>query len=337
MTSGIENEITISHQKYSFIEKDLDQSVLKFFPQNPRIYSLLDPDEVNPDQREIEEKLIDMDHVRELKVSIETNGGLIDPLIVRDGDFVVLEGNSRLAAYRLLAKKDPIKWGLIKCRLLPANIDDSAIFVLLGQYHIVGRKDWNPFEQAGYLWRRINGTNIKPETLATEMGLSKTKTKKMIEVYEFMKQHNSIDPSRWSYYEEYLKSRSINAARAEFSELDNVIVNQIKTGNIRQAIDIRQKLEPVTKIKNLKKRRKLISDFIAGNLSIDDCYEEACNCGVNKDIVKNLSTIRIKLINLDEDKYIPNLSQEERNKCQFEVKKILQITKNIEKKFTCAP
>lgn len=28
----------------------------------------------------------------------------------RNGDYVVLEGNSRLAAYRLLAEKDPVKW-----------------------------------------------------------------------------------------------------------------------------------------------------------------------------------------------------------------------------------
>lgn len=49
-----------------------------------------------------------MEHVKQLRVSIESNGGLIDPLIVRDGDFMVLEGNSRLAAYRLLCRTDAV-------------------------------------------------------------------------------------------------------------------------------------------------------------------------------------------------------------------------------------
>ncbi|HMD89494.1 MAG TPA: hypothetical protein VKF38_10055, partial [Anaerolineaceae bacterium] len=92
MTNDNENEMIISNQTYTFIEKKLNQSILKFYPQNPRIYSLLDTDEEIPDQKLIEEKLIGMEHVRELKQSIEANGGLIDPLIVRDGDFMVLEG-----------------------------------------------------------------------------------------------------------------------------------------------------------------------------------------------------------------------------------------------------
>ena len=112
-----ENEIIISNQVYTFTERKINQSELKFYPQNPRIYSLLDFDEEIPDQKDIEDKFSAMDHVRELRLSIEANGGLIDPLMVRDGDFVVLEGNSRLAAYRMLKKKDPIKWSMVKCRL----------------------------------------------------------------------------------------------------------------------------------------------------------------------------------------------------------------------------
>ncbi len=94
------------------------------------------------------------EHVKELKESIKSNGGLIDPIIVRDGDFVVLEGNSRLAAYRILYKTDPIKWAKIKVTLLPKDIPESAVFTLLGQYHIVGKDPWDPYEQAGYLYRR---------------------------------------------------------------------------------------------------------------------------------------------------------------------------------------
>jgi hypothetical protein len=333
MANEIDNELIISNQAYPFTEKKILQSTLKFYPENPRIYSLLNSIEGTPDQQEIEDKLIGMEHVRELKQSIEANGGLIDPLIVRDGDFVVLEGNSRLAAYRLLAKKDAIRWGLVKCRVLPENITDEVIFKLLGQYHIIGRKDWSPFEQAGYLWRRIVDNKIEPEKLAKEMGLSVSKTKNMVAVYDFMKAHNAIDPTHWSYYEEYLKSRSINKARVEFPELDNRIVNQIKTGVITQAIDIRHKLEPITKITSPKKRKKILTCLVSGDLSLDKCFEEAENYGVNTDLLKNLSAIRAKVNNLDETKYISTLSAEDLKKCQFEIKKIMVRMKQIEKTF----
>ena len=49
-----------------------------------------------PDQEDIYSELLEQEHVRELKEDIRLNGGLIDPLIVRDGTLEVLEGNSRL-------------------------------------------------------------------------------------------------------------------------------------------------------------------------------------------------------------------------------------------------
>jgi hypothetical protein len=75
------------------------------------------------------------------------NGGLLEPLIVRGGSLEVLEGNSLLAAYRQLAAKEPIKWAMVKCTVLPADVDDSLVFALLGQFHIKGKKDWAPYEQ----------------------------------------------------------------------------------------------------------------------------------------------------------------------------------------------
>ena len=41
------------------------------------------------------------------------------------GDMVVLEGNSRLAAYHYLAGQDQNRWGKVRCTLLPADIDET--------------------------------------------------------------------------------------------------------------------------------------------------------------------------------------------------------------------
>jgi ParB-like chromosome segregation protein Spo0J len=148
-----------------------------------------------PSQEEIEEHMLTMDHVKTLRQSIR-EVGLIDPLIVRDGDFVVLEGNSRLAAYRKLSKEDPIKWGKVKCKVLPKDIEQSTILTILGQYHIVGRKDWSPFEQAGFLVRGMKATKVKIEEFAKSLGLSTSAAKKCIEVYEYMNEQNDLNPAR---------------------------------------------------------------------------------------------------------------------------------------------
>ena len=39
----------------------------------------------------------------------------MEPIFVHESTYEVLEGNSRLAAYRRLSQTDPVKWSMIKC------------------------------------------------------------------------------------------------------------------------------------------------------------------------------------------------------------------------------
>jgi hypothetical protein len=127
------HSITLNGIEVPFTECFIPHVDLKYYPENPRIYSIICSGNGDPSQEEIEKKLSDMDHVKQLIQSIKANKGLIDPLLVRDGDHLVLEGNSRLAAYRMLSKTDPIKWGNVKCRLLPSDMGVDLICALLGK------------------------------------------------------------------------------------------------------------------------------------------------------------------------------------------------------------
>ena len=101
----------IGQKKFEVTETELLQQDLLFYLDNPRVYSVLHENgHDNPTQTEIEEIMCSLDHVKSLKSQIMQNGGLIEPLIVvkRKDRYVVLEGNSRLAAYRILAKNDPL-------------------------------------------------------------------------------------------------------------------------------------------------------------------------------------------------------------------------------------
>lgn len=319
--------LTIGKKDYEVEICELNQADLKFYTENPRVYSVLNIGGEEPSQTEIEEHMCNLDHVKQLRLSIESNGGLIDPLIVRDGDYTVLEGNSRLAAYRLLCRTDAITWGKVKCKVLPADIDDAAIFALLGQYHIIGRKDWDPFEQANYLFRRHQQTRLPVEYMAQELGISKQKAKNMIEVIRFMIENDDLNKRHWSHYEEYLKNGGIKKYRETNPDIDETIVEAIKTETIREATDMR-KLGEIAKVGD-KQSKKVMQKIAEGEIDLYEGYEEVQDAGKLDDVVKKLKTFRQYINDNTIEKQIKG-SEEIYKQAQFEIKKIIKRLQDLE-------
>ena len=257
-----------------------------------------------------------MDHVKALIQDIKRDGGLTDPVIVRAGSMEVLEGNSRLAAYRVLHRIDPIKWAKIKCRLLPEDIDERLIFALLGQYHIKGKKDWAPFEQAGFLYRRSTTHNLDPAQLAREIGLSKRKVEHLIATYQFMLDHQESDTARWSYYDEYLKSRIIRKARLNQPGFDDLVVEKIKSGEIAKAVDVRNRLPVICSApKVLKKFAKRVYDF-------EDAHEQAVDAGADSAPYRRLATFRQWIAKPEVARTLGRTQGQTRKKIEFELDKL---------------
>lgn len=327
MAESTEN-LTIGKRDYLVTITELNQADLLFYTENPRVYSTLNIAGGEPTQEEIEEHMCNLDHVKQLKVSIESNGGLIDPLIVRDGDFTVLEGNSRLAAYRLLCKTDAIKWGKVKCKVLPADIDDAAIFALLGQYHIIGRKDWDPFEQANYLYRRHQQTRLPVEYMAQELGISAQKANAMINVISFMIEHGDLNKRNWSHYEEYLKNGGIKKYRETNPDMDETIVEAIKTGAIHEAKDMR-KLGDIAKVGD-KQSKKIMQKIATGEVDIYEGYSEVQDAGKLDDVVKHLKKFK-QYINDDSIEKQIRSSDETYKQALFEIGKIIKRLEKLSK------
>ncbi len=294
----------------------LAHSDLRFFVDNPRVYSILRSGGEEPSQKDIQRKLLEMDHVKALIQDIKRDGGLTDPIIVRAGSMEVLEGNSRLAAYRALAEIDPIQWATMKCKLLPKDLDESLIFALLGQYHIKGKKDWVPFEQAGFLYRRSINHSIDSAKLAREIGLSKPRVEHLITTYQFMLDHDETDTTRWSYYDEYLKSRIIRKARLGQPGFDNLIVEKIKSGEIARAVDVRDRLPLICSApKVLKKFAKKAYDF-------EDAHERAVDAGADSAPYKKLATFRQWLARPEVVMGLSHIQGETRKKVEYELSKL---------------
>jgi len=327
MGAFVEESLTLRGRDILVKAGRVPQAELRFYLENPRVYSIIKASREEPTQEEIQETLTKMDHVKHLVRSIEENGGLIDPVIVLGGENIVLEGNCRLAAYRILAEKDAVRWGEIKAKILPASTDESSIFALLGEYHIIGKKDWAPYEQAGYLYRRHKNHKIPIQTLHNEIGLSTKAISHLIDVYQFMIDKGEKDLNRWSYYDEFLKSNKIKKARDKYPKLDDLVVEKIRSGDIPRAVDIRDGLKLICEAEG-----KTLDRFASTKVNFEDSVHAAENRGVGDQVFSRLKKFRGWIGENTTEEDILELKGEPRNRTEFELDKIKKRADQLIKK-----
>lgn len=152
--------------------KEIDYLQLTFDPHNPRLPG-------NEDEREEDAALrwmLNKASVVELMQSIGEHGYFAgEPLIVTEdgapkGKYVVIGGNLRLAAVRLLHHPEdaPVKKASVKEVVAQANhkpkklpcliVDDrKEVLAELGFRHVTGIKAWNSLQKAKYLKQLVDG------------------------------------------------------------------------------------------------------------------------------------------------------------------------------------
>lgn len=315
--------ITIGKKDFQITETIMNQQDLVFYVENPRVYSVIrENGNDNPSQHDIEMYMRSMEHVKELKVQIEQNGGLLEALLVvqKADEYVVLEGNSRLAAYRILYGGNPSKWGKVRVNLLPDTITEEEIFTLIGSVHLNKKKDWTVFEQAAYVYRQKQLQKCPDSTLAKKVGLSAPTVKKYIDVYQFMVNANDTVQSHWNYYEQYVTSKDIQKYRDTYPEMDEVVVKQIKTGQIKMAKDIRDKLGKIAKASD-KGSNRIMRDYINEFVDIDEAYTRFEATGKSGNNYGKIKDFRVLMTS---DEFLTSLKAESVGNASisFELKKI---------------
>lgn len=312
----------IGNKELKYQEKEIPVSNLSFYSKNPRVYSILNEDQwADPDQNTIFEYMKRTEHVKALRLNIEMNGGLINPILVSND--IVIEGNSRLAAYKLLQIKDPIRWGKIRCHIFEEPLSDDDIFNLLCAFHVNGRKDWNAMEQAGLLYRRQQECMRPIEEIAKERGMKASEAKNMVATFELMKKNDDIEQSKWSYYEEYRKideevRKSEN--RVDDISIKQTILDRIKSETLGESKDLRT----IGKLLKLKDERadKVLVDYIKGKCEIDDVADLVNNTDIIESAIKQAKKMRdllssdavVKLAKNEEFIFLINKIQKSINK-----------------------
>jgi hypothetical protein len=145
---------------------DLPYQLLRLDPENPRV-----PETVEKNQRALLEFIYDRGSLAELAESMLDNGYFApERLVVRpsDGEYIVVEGNRRLATLMILHQvdqaegmrltdEDPTPEQLARLELIPSLIldDDEDVDQYLAYRHIGGLKTWSPEAKARFVARLV--------------------------------------------------------------------------------------------------------------------------------------------------------------------------------------
>lgn len=169
--------------------ESLDPRDLDLDPKNPRLRR----DEQGADQRHLLQVMIDRFKVEELAESIVKSGFIgFDPILAYNGEnsVIVLEGNRRLAAIKLLlnpelAPEASVRtWQALSRPLCPdersalerikvtvfPNRKDVSVRAYIGFRHVTGVLQWQPLEKAAYIADLLEGEGWTYSEIADRLG-----------------------------------------------------------------------------------------------------------------------------------------------------------------------
>ena len=272
-------DMKILRESIEYDEDYRDIDALKFLKDNPRVYAVTHGEpgfEQKPEEEQqdiILKKLKDESSVKKLLPEVERHGGLIEPVLVRVDTREVIEGNSRLAVYRILRDKDAGgDWDMIPCYLI-STLTDEQQAAFLNQVHVKGKTQWSAYEKANFAYvRKINGWPVK--RIATLFGESTPTIYKRIHAIEMMRDSGDGKQSHFSHYdvlvrkpELYAKMVASTACRDRlFDEIRNLGPVAVQT---LTAQDLRNKL-PI-----IMKKPKILARYVSGDIEFEEAWERA--------------------------------------------------------------
>ena len=265
---------------------------LRFLPDNPRVYAAIremaDFYDLTPDEQQhrIYERLQLEPSVRNLIPEIRRDGGLQEAITIRHDTCQVIEGNSRLAAYRKLAEgsddsmETDDKWTNIRCLVVPSLTPDQQTR-LLGQTHLHGKTAWSPYAKALFCFRWVEEDKQDVSTLHKISGISQKMINKYVKIVQLMHSNGDNKLSHFSYYEVLVENRKISAAIKDDSILKEKLLAQITTDpKPFTAQELRDRLPTVIS------KPRILRKYERGDFSLEDAYDRAKISGTERQLKK---------------------------------------------------
>lgn len=228
---------------------------IDFDEENPRIKVALEKygDQLNADRirfalRTATEDSPSTSSFRSLKDSIRASRGISIPIVVwpKNGRFVCVDGNTRLAIYHELHEEDaPGDWTVINSLVLkdPEPQDIETIRVTA---HLVGARDWPAYEKARYLHYLRNVEFMDYDELIARCGGNKASITRQIDAYhdmnEFYRDVNTDDAFKVDRFSGFVELQKAGIKQAIYdSGFDlNDFGRWIRDGQIYRLADVRK-------------------------------------------------------------------------------------------------
>lgn len=272
----------IAGEKFQVEITSLHHNNLVFWEDNPRIFNKIrrDHEETPIGQEEIKSFFIrKVPSARDLMSDIKTAGGVNEELFVQKDsetqNFKVFEGNTRLAAVKHILEENP---GSISDHLpvaiLPNDMGQAEINAIVGQAHLVGKKEWDSYEAKSFIYREYDyrmkkNDRTEREVIASlnkEFLVKTSEVTNAVKAFGFIEKYDLEDSplsyKKFVYIEEYCKSKIIqdcadvfndkqmaNAAGIQITEdnaFDKMYIAQLKRDKTAKAVDIRDYLKNIS-------------------------------------------------------------------------------------------
>ena len=219
----IKTEIVKNEVSYHLAEVEINH--LNFWKNNPRVYSRireLEEDGTKDVNKEsIYDTLRKTKAFKELHAEIkgpnEEYHSIVEPLWVGkeqgSDEYVVYEGNTRLAVAMLLFRNHQTKYGKVTVNLYDDSTPFEAIRNHVIQFHIKGKKKWDSFEAHGMFYREVKtkrdehgmNKNDAIKLVADENAMSEGEIKKSYALIEFMEEKHNMSILHQKNYISYVK------------------------------------------------------------------------------------------------------------------------------------
>ncbi len=234
----------IGNTEWQMREANLDvHDEISLWPENPRLKAVLNGGV--PDEIEQEESLRGSPGYDGLRASIEKIGQM-EPIYVKatsTGQYITLEGNTRVAVFRELDRKHQSgklegHFRRIRAWVVPTDFRERDIRILLAGIHVGGPgvRGWGRYIDAEFVYETVTGATGKPPVmnqaeLASSIGKSESWVTRHKTAYEFaMKfvEHadgednpRKLAAENYSILEEISKARIIGSQLRDYKNRSN--------------------------------------------------------------------------------------------------------------------
>ncbi len=247
-------QINISEDK--IIEAEIltiPLSQLKLDPNNVRFKHIPEP----MTDKQIEDYIWKEPDTKSTLREIKFSQGLSEKPYVKkisDSEYLVIEGNRRTVCLRHLVEQIgnreesniPLeKIDPVQCTVLPDDVDEAAIALLLARLHVSGKKDWPAMNKGAHIYDLVNKHDYDWDEVAKAVSMGKNTITQNVKAFDQTMEYHEKYPAdkgwlqKFSQFLELYKRRSLKEWAENPKNLEK-FMDWVNKNQIPMAIHVRK-------------------------------------------------------------------------------------------------